>query len=162
MFKYFEIDSESTVGSLKKQFKTRCKELHPDFNGGCKVKEKEFKEMLNEYEAALKYIGEQKGKEYKFDAEYADLIIELLKMEMVNVEIEICGWFIYLWGETKPYKENLKELEFRWNPKKVCWYWRPAWYRNKNKNSWSMDQIRDFYGSENVRQEKEEREMLTA
>ena len=55
----------------------------------------------------------------------------------------------------------MKELEFRWNPKKFVGIGGP-WYRNKNKNSWSMDQIRDFYGSEKVRQEKEERERLTA
>lgn len=162
MFKYFKIDNESTVDSLKKQFKELARKLHPDFNGGCKVKEKEFKEMLNEYESALKYIGEQKGKEYKFDPEYADLIVEILKMEMEAVDIEICGWFVYLWGNTRPYKDRLKELGFYWNPKKQVWYWKPAWYKSRNRKAWSMEQIRSVYGSETVKQEQQERERLTA
>ena len=164
MFKYFKINADSDVGEVKKQFKNLARELHPDFNSGCKVKEFQFKEMLAEYEEALKYIGKQKDKTYTFDPEYTDLILDLLRMEMENVDIEICGWFVYLWGNTKPHKDALKEKGFRWNPKKVCWYWRPAWYRNKSRRSWDMDQIRGVYGSERVRQqrEREERERLTA
>ena len=37
MFKYFKIENESTVDSLKKQFKELARNLHPDFNGGCKM-----------------------------------------------------------------------------------------------------------------------------
>jgi hypothetical protein len=168
MFKYFKIDSNSTVDTVKKQFKRLARELHPDFNNGCKVKEFQFKEMLAEYDQSMKYVGEQKNKNYTSDPEYTDLVLDLLRMEMENVDIEICGWFIYLWGNTKPYKEELKKKGFRWNPKKVCWYWRPAWYKNKSRRSWDMKEIREVYGSEKVQQKQEqkeqerEKELLTA
>ncbi len=162
MFKYFTVNADSDIGKIKKQFKNLARELHPDFNNGCKEKEQQFKDMLNEYEKALKFVGDQKGKNYRFDPEYTDLILDILRMEMENVDIEICGWFIYLWGETKPHKEELKKKGFRWNGKKVCWYWRPAWYRSRSRGNWSMGNIRDVYGSQRVEQEKEERERLPA
>ena len=164
-FKYFKIDSESTVDSLKKQFKENAKKFHPDFNNGSKEKAEQFKEMMQEYESALKFIGEQKGKVYQMDFEYTDLIISLLKMEMEEVDIEICGWFVYLWGNTKPHKDQLKSLGFFWNPKKICWYWKPPWYIKRNRESWDMSRIRETWGSEKIHQqekEQQERERLTA
>ena len=147
-FKYFIINSESNIDELKKQFKKLAFQFHPDVSG--KDTNKEMQEIIQEYEIAMQEIGKIHNKNYTFDNDYIDIINSLINLHMQDVEIEVCGWFIYLHGNTKPYKNKLKELKFLWNPKKVCWYWKPVWYRKRNKDTWSMNKIRDVYGSEKV------------
>jgi len=160
MFKYFTFGENETIDSLKKQYWKLARQYHPDFNQG--KTNQEMKEINNEYEEALKNLGKEKGKDYRVDEDYITIVDETLKLNMENVEVEICGWFIYLWGNTKVYKDQLKELGYRWNAKKICWYWKPAWYRKRGKESWDMDRIRNTWGSETVKQEQQERERLTA
>ena len=66
---------------------------------------------------------------------------------MEGVEVEICGFFIYLHGDTRKYKELLKPLKFRWASKKKVWYWRPDWYSKRGGGEYSMTDIRQTYGS---------------
>lgn len=160
MFKYFKFGENESIDSIKKQYWKLARQYHPDFNDG-KTNE-EMKQINNEYELALQNLGKIKNKDYRVDNDYITIVDETLKLDMENVDIEVCGWFVYLWGETKPHKEELKKLGYRWNGKKVCWYWRPSWYTKRNRNSWSMDKIRETWGSEKVRQEKEERKKITA
>lgn len=160
-FKYFTFGDDESIDSIKKQYWKLARQYHPDFNDG-KTNE-EMKQINNEYELALQNLGKIKNKDYRVDEDYIIVVDETLKLNMENVDIEVCGWFVYLWGETKPHKEELKKLGYRWNGKKVCWYWRPSWYTKRNRNSWSMDKIRETWGSETVpRREREERERITA
>jgi len=163
MFKYFSFGEDESIDSLKKQYWKLARQYHPDFNGGTEEANQAMKDINSEYEEALKNLGQVKGKNYTVDNDYITIVDETLKLNMENVDIEVCGWFVYLWGNTKPYKDQLKELGYRWHSKRVCWYYKPAWYRKRNRNYWSMDQIRETWGSEKVRQqEKEERKKITA
>ena len=155
-FKYFTLDNTADIDSVKKQFKNLAFKYHPDITG--RDSNREMQEIISEYEAAIKYVGELKNKDYSLDQDYIDIINELVKMNMENVTIEICGWFIYLHGNTKQYKEKLKELKFFWNPKKKLWYYKPSWYVKRNKNSWSMDRIRETWGSQVVNHEREKQQ----
>lgn len=67
-----------------------------------------------------------------------------------KLEIEICGTWVWVSGDTKPVKEGLKAAGFRWAPKKMKWYWKPAGQRSFGRGKWSMDEIREFHGSERV------------
>ncbi len=160
MFKYFVFGENESIDSLKKQYWKLARQYHPDFNQG--KTNHEMKEINNEYEEALKILGKEKGKDYRVDEDYITIVDETLKLNMENVEVEVCGWFIYLWGDTRAYKDQLKELGYRWNAKKICWYWKPVWYRKRGRESWDMDRIRQTWGSEKVKQEQQERERLTA
>lgn len=161
MFKYFTFGDES-IDSLKKQYWKLARRYHPDFNGNTEQANNIMKEINNEYEKALQNLGKIKNKDYRVDEDYIIIVNETLSLNMENVDIEVCGWFVYLWGNTKTYKEELKNLGYRWNPQKGCWYWKPAWYRKRGRESWDMDRIRNTWGSETVKQEQQEREMLTA
>ncbi len=166
-FKHFNINKESTIDSLKKQYRKLAFQNHPDMGGTHVI----MKEIIKEYEAALLQIGKANNKNYSLDMDYINIIEELIRLNMKNVEIEICGWFIYLHGTaTKTYKEELKKLKFLWNPKKKLWYWKPAWYRKKDKKTWDMNKIRNTFGSQKVyqdntqqeQQEKQEKAAITA
>ena len=67
---------------------------------------------------------------------------------MDGVELELCGLWLWLSGNTKPHKEEIKKLGFKWASKKKKWYWRPEWYhRRGNRKEWDMTDIRSKYGS---------------
>ena len=150
-FKYFIINSESNIDELKKQFKKLAFTYHPDITG--KDTNKEMQAVITEYEEALKEIGKIHNKNYTFDQEFVDIIDKIIKLNIQGIEIEVCGWFLYVWNVPKEFKNlvNKKEgIGLNWNPKKACWYYKPSWYYKKNKNTWSMNKIRDVYGSEKV------------
>ena len=144
--KFFKIDSNSTIDSLKKEYKRLAFIHHPDRGGSV-----EMMQMLNnEYEAALNELGKQNNKNYSLDQDYMDLIDKLIKLNMQGVTIEICGWFVYIAGDTKPYKKELKAMGLYWHSKKVSWYYKPSWYVKKGKSQWDMEKIRNTFGSQVV------------
>jgi len=146
MFKYFRLTNESTIDEVKKQYKKLAFKHHPDLGGSTEI----MQEINAEYETALEYVGNNHNKNYSLDTDFINIIDALIRLKMQNVELEICGWFIYVTGNTKPYKGHLKELGLYWNSKKYCWYWKPSWYRKFGHDTWSMDKIRNTWGSERV------------
>jgi curved DNA-binding protein CbpA len=152
MTRYFE--KCKTAEELKKAYREHAKRLHPDCGGSAEM----FKEMQNQFEKAfsrLKDIHETKdGKTYESRekstetaGEFMDLINELLKLDGVNVEM--CGSWVWCTGETKKHKDRLKELRFQFSAKKAAWYYHREPFIKKSKGSYSMDKIREMYGSTN-------------
>ena len=80
--------------------------------------------------------------------EFMDIIDRLIHME--NVVIEIIGRFVWVSGNTKPYKDILKELNFRWHSQKTAWYLAPDDYKKRNKKKYEMDEIREMFGCKHV------------
>ena len=71
-----------------------------------------------------------------------------------DVTVEVCGSWIWISGDTKPCKDNLKRIGCRWSSKKKQWYWRPPgagrpWFRSSNE--YSMEEIRNEYGSTQIK-----------
>ena len=142
-----------TLEELKKQYRHLALKLHPDVGGS-----NEAMKILNaEYEAMFEKVknfhANKDGDIYEKEnaetpQEFVDLIAELIKMD--GVEIEIIGCFVWVSGDTKPHKEELKALGFKWHAKKKCWYKAPEDYRRRSRKDYSMDEIRTMYGSSYV------------
>lgn len=66
----------------------------------------------------------------------------------MKLELEICGDWIWIRGNTYQIKDQLKALGCYWANKKKAWYWRPADYVKVSKKEWSMEKIRFRFGSE--------------
>jgi len=66
---------------------------------------------------------------------------------MDDIVIEVIGCFVWVSGDTKPYKEILKSLKFKWHSKKICWYLAPEDYRTRSRKDYEMDEIRAMYGT---------------
>jgi hypothetical protein len=134
------------IGEAKKQYKILAFKYHPDVGGSVA----EMQQVNNEYEEVVKLLANRTGKKYSVDYDYMDIVEQLIKMNLKNCIIEICGWFIYVTGDTKVYKDLLKKAGLLWHSKKLAWYWRPEWYVKKDNKIWSMDKIRQTFGSEIV------------
>ena len=146
--KYF--DNPKTLEELKKQYRALAHKHHPDNGGDTEA----MKAVNNEYDALfpkLKNVHQNKdGETYTKENtetadQFKDLITELMKMD--NITIEVIGCFVWVSGETKPHKEKLKVLRFKWHTKKLCWYLAPEDYRRQSRKDYSMDEIRNMYGT---------------
>lgn len=166
MTRYFE--ECKTCEDVKQIYKKLARDLHPDCNPG-RDTTAEFQEMSRQYEEAynrLKDIhqnasGETYQKETKQTAtEYADLINQLLHIP--GLMIELCGSWLWITGNTRAAKDDLKSLGFRFSSKKQAWYFHSEPYRKHGKSEKSMDDIRNMYGSERYATKTDEREILTA
>ena len=157
-----------TAEELKKEYRNKAKELHPD-NGG---NPETFKEMQAEFTAAwdrLKNIhvnkdGETYTKETTETAkEFMDIIENIINLD--GVEVELCGSWIWASGNTKAHAGKLKELKFKWSGNKLAWYYHNGTYRKKSKHTMTMDEIRGMYGSQRFTKEhrdEPEYEAITA
>jgi hypothetical protein len=69
-------------------------------------------------------------------------------MGLKGLEIEICGSWLWIGGETKENKDALKGAGCRWASKKKLWYWHAGEWVKKVRRALTMEQIRDLHGSE--------------
>ena len=76
---------------------------------------------------------------------FPDLVAGVLLPEL---NIEFCGSWLWVSGDTYEHRELLKELGYRYSNNKKCWYWRPYSEASKATKPTSMDYIRETYGSD--------------
>jgi len=152
---YFE--TCKTIDEAKKKFYELAKIHHPDKGGDTAI----MQEILNQFDkfspSSEKFTGE---KEQFSSMEYAAIINEL--MSIPEIVIEIIGSFVWISGNTKPYKDMIKEVNLKgekfptykqamWHATKCLWYFSPTTYRRFSKGSYSLDEIRNMYGSHTVK-----------
>jgi len=144
-----------TLEDLKKQYHRLAMKHHPDVGGT----EQAMKEINAEYEVLFSRLKDtHKNAEGEFyqsrtattetAAEFMDIIERLIHMD--GIEIEVCGSWVWVTGNTRPHKEDLKALAFRWSSNKAAWYFHRDGYKKRSKKSLTLDEIRDYYGSEKI------------
>ena len=149
MLKWF--NNPKTLEELKKQYKTLALKHHPDKGGSLK----DMQEINSEYDILFKKLKDihqtSDGKTYEKETketpeEFKDIITALIILE--GIQIEICGCWVWVTGDTYPNKEILKNLKFRYSKSKKAWYYHNDGYHKIGKKTYTLDQIRSLYGSE--------------
>ena len=141
----------TNIDEVKNTYRKLVKKYHPDINKN--VDDCFIKEINSQYDMAIKRLKDTKSTK-KADSQvkeaelFKDIIVQLIKFD--DIEIEICNWYLWVSGNTKPIKDLLKSLNFRWASKKKQWYYRPEWCYSRNRKEWSMEQIRSTYGSQKI------------
>lgn len=139
-----------TQEELKKTYREKAKELHPDRGGN----ETDFKILQMEYTLYQNKLNigeteESKENNYQEMEAFRKIINRLINY--TDIEIEICGKWLWISGNTKAIKDILKELGCFWASKKLMWYWRPEEAASHNRKSASMEYIREHYGSDKIK-----------
>ena len=67
-----------------------------------------------------------------------------------GISIEIIGSWVWVTGNTYRHKELIKSLMFRWSSSKKAWYFHGNDYHKTSKKTFTLDEIRDLYGSQTV------------
>lgn len=148
--KHFQFTDD--INNLREQYRKLAKKYHPDLNPN--VDENLMKEVNNEYEQLLSGIHTVNGKNYSYDAEksWQSKFIETLKLfaSINGIFVEMIGNWIWISGETKPIKEKIKELGFKFSGKKLAWYWKNYIYFKQTNKKFQLDELRDIYGSRQI------------
>ena len=139
-----------TIEDIKTAYRKAATKYHPDYNpAGLEVMK-----MVNIAYETLKAHDPNKITFEPNTHDYGDAINNALNAIInLGLVVELCGAWVWVSGDTKTHKDILKAAGFFWSPKKLCWYFRPEGYRSYNRDTWSMDKIRNTYGSAKVKEE---------
>lgn len=153
---FYFADCES-LDEAKKIYKKLCVQLHPDVSGYDSTAD--FQKMQTEFEKFRPGKEKFDGEFDQWDAtEYAFLIDQLIKIG--GISIEICGSWIWLSGNTKPVKEEIKAVDTGetmrrgWSKNKDMWYFSPKGYRKRSGKQMEYEEIKTMFGSKTVKQKK--------
>ncbi len=160
----------NTLEELRKQYKELLKQYHPDNPNGST----EATQAINaEYDRLFKVLKDKHESKQtstdgakadfnanKYDFEADEKLREVLQkiINFANINIEIVGCWLWVDGDTYPYRNDLKALGFKWASEKKKWYFHTEAFRKRSKRKLSMDDIRNLYGSTEV--QTEERKQL--
>jgi hypothetical protein len=151
---------------LKKVYYKLALQFHPDRGGDTAT----MQQINNEYEVFSQalingnadFSEGRKAWETKCAGMYTKIIEKIINLP--GLIIEICGTWIWVTGNTFANKEQLAEHGFRFSRPKMAWYHRPEGFRKTSKGKYSLNKIREIYGSELVErmEEQEETQRLSA
>jgi hypothetical protein len=138
-------------------FKKLAMKHHPDRGGDVET----MKTLNNEYQAFLKSIDgtsrvseDGKTRTYKFDGELeqalADKILALISVGLADdLDCFLVGSWLWVVGDTKPHKEKLKELEFKWHAVRKCWFFNLE--KGVYRKSGHLGEIFSEYGASKIK-----------
>ena len=152
--------SNLTPEDIKTAYRKATAKYHPDHNPAGL----EMMKMVNIAHETLKTIDLSKiNNSAPNICNYGDAINNILNAIInLGLNVELCGAWIWISGNTKPHKDILKNSGFFWSPKKLCWYFRPTDYKSHNRGTWSMDKIRAIYGSAEIKEQRDSPKQLYA
>lgn len=158
--KYFK--ECKTMEEVKAKYKQLAKQYHPDCGG-----DTENMQAINteySYACAKLLKGENLSQEetdegMRLSEEYRAVIEQL--MPLTGILIEVVGNWIWVTGNTKPVKQQLKDAGLFYASKKVAWYYRAEEYKTTGSKK-SLDEIRTKYGSEKVNPNRQYSKVLNS
>ena len=144
--------SATTVEDIKALYRKLAFKHHPDLGGDLVTMQ-----IINgQYEAALRGVDGTEsvgsdGKTHVYrhcpETERAimEMIDKLISLSMEDVDVLLIGTWLWITGETKPYKDALGGLGCRWNSKRGAWYYQTGKRRYRPSGA-SLNELGIKYG----------------
>ena len=150
MTSVFYFTNCTTLDELKAEYRRLAMKYHPDRGGDTEIMQR----INAEYEAKFEYLKfehnatrDENHQTTEAAADFIRIIETLLKNG--GIEVELCGCWLWISGETREHKDELKAAGCRWSATKKLWYWRPIYGANRfHRGDATMGEIRDKYGSQ--------------
>lgn len=148
------------LNAAKARYKELAKAHHPDLHP---EEGDEIMQQINaQYDALIARLSrvssdgrteatEQEARDAQTMAEaFRAAVYAIIHLEGLN--IELCGAWLWVSGNTYAHREALKAAGYRWANTKKMWYWRPEEAAcRSSRHGASMADIRMKYGSERIR-----------
>ncbi len=135
-----------TLEEVKRKYKELAMLHHPDRGGNTAI----MQEINTEYASIIKNavfsFAEHSEQEQQEFIKYPEIINKIIGLQ--GIIIELIGNWIWVSGNTYPYRKELKEIGFYFAPVKVMWYFRPPNYKSVNREPKTIEYIRNKYGSD--------------
>lgn len=142
-----------TLDDLKKEYRRLAMIHHPDVGGDTetmKAINAEYDRLHNILRDAHNQQADEHHQTTETAEEFRTIIETLLRMD--GLEVELCGSWLWIGGNTREHKDELKTAGCRWSSNKKLWYWRHAEDGHRwHKGNKTMAQIRTKYGSQTFR-----------
>lgn len=142
------------LDELKKAYKAAAMKNHPDMGGDTATMQAINAEYSARFEVLKRSQNEQAAEDTtgrthattESAGDFIAIIAALLKLD--GLEIELCGRWLWIGGNTKEHKEALKAAGCRWSSTKKLWSWHFAEEgQHWHKGTKTMVEIRSKYGS---------------
>ena len=146
-------NGQYTLIDIKQLYRRLASINHPDKGGNTETMQlinTAFAELCKYFETNQTLdINEEHEQNANFDFSFLDSL-----KTMSGVIIEVCGYWVWLSGNTYPYKEAISNLGFKFSGAKKSWYWSPTIDTTSFKRgSKSMKNIRKEFGSTIIQSE---------
>ena len=140
----------SNLDELKKEYRRLAQIFHPDCGGDTETMQQinaDYTVMMEALKAAHNASADEYHQVTEAPEEFIDIITALLKLK--GLEVELCGSWLWIGGNTMENKEALKVAGCRWSSNKKLWYWHhkedgARWSKGKK----TISEIRSKYGSQ--------------
>jgi curved DNA-binding protein CbpA len=160
-FKYFA-DCQC-LEDVKETYRKLCFKYHPDISKETNCTQimqeinTEYTKAFNTYKDihrnAQKETYTARETSTETPEEFSNIINAII--HFVGIKIEIIGKWIWITGNTMPYREDLKKLKFTWCSNKKAWTYHRPEDRKLTKQTYSFDTIRSMFGSQEIKTESQ-------
>lgn len=150
----------TTLDAAKARYKELAKAYHPDINPD--AGDEAMQQINAQYDDVVKRLSrvssdgrtqatEQEARDAQDVAEAFRAAVYAI-IHLYGLNIELCGSWLWVSGETYRHREALKSAGYRWASKKQMWYWRPEEAAcPHHRRGATMADIRTKYGSERIK-----------
>ena len=163
----------TTTADVKKLFRELAMQHHPDRGGSTE----KMQQINAAYLEALRHMDGQsetgktnEGESYTYTYTYKeeveqsviDKMGEVLRSGLLDagdLEVWLIGSWLWITGETKAHRHEIKELSFRFHGKRQAWYWHDGEYRRRYNSRVSLAELASRYGASKVANEDDKRQI---
>jgi len=156
----------NTEAEVKKEYRKLAMLHHPDLGGSVEI----MAEINSEYLVALKNVSgtserQNNGSERTYyysesvEASIVQKIDEIIRLGLCGIDdlvVELVGTWIWITGETKKYKDQIKQIEgIKYSGARSAWCWHNGKHFYSRASKKDFNGIKAQYGSSVVRAERE-------
>lgn len=147
------------IQTLKVRYRELAKAHHPDLHPEegdeiMKAINAEYDELVKRFshvshDGRTEATADQARNAEDMATAYREAVYKIIHLD--GLEIELCGAWLWVGGDTYKHRDALKAAGYKWAAKKKMWYWRAEEYacRHSHRKT-DIDDIRMKYGSERV------------
>lgn len=128
----------ATQDEIKNEYRRLAKIHHPDKGGDLRT----MQDINSQFKAAMS--GERGFNHVAGDDIFIKIIEDLQKLD---IEIESCGSWLWISGNTYDNRVALKNAGCKWASAKKLWYWHSEEDSKKGGKTMDMNKIREKHGS---------------